>query len=59
MNTLAYLICNSLYKFMHVLLFYHLSEWGMGNWDPEATFCGFQPKWVLQCFKIFNYTPSV
>lgn len=49
MNTLAYSICNSSYEFMHVLSFYHLFEWG--NWDPEATFCGFQPKWVLQCFK--------
>lgn len=52
MNILAYpnmqILCLSIC--LHVLSFYRLSEWG--NWDPEATFCGFLPKWVLQCYQI-------
>lgn len=51
MNILAYsnMQFSMFINFLHVLSFYHLFEWG--NRAPEATFCGFLPKWVLQCYK--------
>lgn len=38
--------------FVHVLSF--LSSFWMGWSAPEATFCGFLPKWVLQCYKMIK-----
>lgn len=59
MNILAYsnMQFSMFISFLHVLSFNHFFEWG--NRDPEATFCGFLPKWVLQCYKILNYTLQV
>lgn len=43
--------CLSIF-FLHVLSF--LSSFRMGWSAPEATFCGFRPKWVLQCYKMIK-----
>lgn len=41
-----------LFFFACIVIF--LSSFWMGWSAPEATFCGFLPKWVLQCYKMIK-----